>query len=322
MIWENIRLNHEYFTQIDISKECFNLERCQYCGAIGTLPPLSMEDLKKYYSCQYAAHSQLHQEINRSLPVLMRIRNIVTKPFVSIFFTKVSLISRVFKRVLISRLFPRMFRGFPVLFNKPKTLLDIGCGDGSFLYQIKQMPCKSYGFEISSRAVAIAHGAGLDVMEGTIDKLTEVFSNQRFDVIRIVDVLEHTTTPGKVIRHIHDLLNKNGEVIVSVPNFRAFSKRLFGKYWPVLHLPFHRFHFDYSVLKNVLEKNGFTVKIIFTKNTLQILYGIEYYLQHKHCHNKGVTIFTKLMYAPIDILLDCIFPLWGDSIEIHAVRQD
>ena len=132
VIWRNIHLKHEYFTHIDIRDTCFTFERCQYCGVISTLPPLSLDELKKYYTCQYEAHSQLHQEIKRSLSLLMRMRNNITKPFLSFFFIKSSMISNLLKRILISCFFPRMFRGFPVLVTKPQTLLDIGCGDGSF----------------------------------------------------------------------------------------------------------------------------------------------------------------------------------------------
>jgi 2-polyprenyl-3-methyl-5-hydroxy-6-metoxy-1,4-benzoquinol methylase len=183
------------------------------------------------------------------------------------------------------------------------------------------MPCASIGFEMAPNAVKIAQAAGLRVKQGVVDKLDESFVGQHFDVIRLIDILEHTTNPGSVIKQIHSLLNSNGECIICVPNYNAFSRRLLGQYWPVFHLPFHRFHFNYHSLKMILEKNGFVVKFCISKNTLQLLYGIEYFVHHKRIKIPIVNIFTRILFTPLDFFFDCCFPRWGDSIEIHAIRK-
>jgi 2-polyprenyl-3-methyl-5-hydroxy-6-metoxy-1,4-benzoquinol methylase len=317
---EKIHLKYEYFTQSDIGNMDFKLERCKKCGVVGTSPEIAPKDLENMYPKTYEAHSQVHREQQHSLPLLMHIRSTVTKPLLKLFFTKSSFVVTIAQRILVSVLFPRMFRGLPVLKRNPGTLLDVGCGDGSFLNEIREIPCKSIGVDISPIAVKNARDSGLNVIQGNGEELNHIFIHQKFDVVRCADALEHTTAPGKVLKNMYEMLNAGGELILCVPNIRSLSRFLLGKYWPIYHLPFHRFHFDKNVLVRILLENGFQVRFVFTKNTLQLLYGLEYFLHHRKVRIKIVNIVSRILFTPLDILLDLFFPFWGDSLEIHCIR--
>lgn len=104
-------------------------------------------------------------------------------------------------------------------------VLDVGCGTGCISELVAgQCGAELLGLEPDSDRVAMAHRRGLDVIEGY---LTEEFFalHGKFDVILFVDVLEHLSSPGALLRTVLAGLNPGGRVIVSVPNIAHWSVR-------------------------------------------------------------------------------------------------
>ncbi len=109
-------------------------------------------------------------------------------------------------------------------FNKDKDIkiLDIGCGTGASLFTIKNMGYNNlFGIDVSEEQISIAHQFGLDFCKKAdifIDK--NIFENEFFDVILLIDVLEHCTKDEIVnlLNTCHKLLKINGMLIMHVPN--------------------------------------------------------------------------------------------------------
>lgn len=88
--------------------------------------------------------------------------------------------------------------------------LDIGCSTGQLL-----MLTGGYGIEPNAEYCEKAQKAGLRVANTTIEDYNPDF---RFDIITMLNALEHVTSPTAVLQKIHILLNDGGHVLVSVPN--------------------------------------------------------------------------------------------------------
>src|SRR3989304_3784699 len=58
------------------------------------------------------------------------------------------------------------------MFPKGGRLLDIGCGYGFFLSEMKARGWETYGMDVSSTAVSYASGRGLNVALGTLKDIT------------------------------------------------------------------------------------------------------------------------------------------------------
>lgn len=142
-------------------------------------------------------------------------------------------------------------------------ILDIGCGDGILLDNLKKRGLSGVGIDISSRAIQICKERGLDCKQTDItDKLP--FSDNSFVGVVMSDVLEHLFQPSLVLEEVHRVCS--GYLFISVPNFSSLPARLqimFGKV-PENNTPRdgHVYWMTYKVIKKLLEKAGFRVEDI------------------------------------------------------------
>lgn len=149
------------------------------------------------------------------------------------------------------RLLDRQFRHLQAP-RKGGRILDVGCGDGSFLRNAAMMGWTSVGTDIDSTVVAKARKAGLDVRHGTIDEV-----QGPFDAITISHVIEHVHDPVAVIRACFDRLEQGGTLWIETPNVDALGLRRFRANWRGLEPPRHLVLFSRSALHKTLRNAGF-----------------------------------------------------------------
>jgi SAM-dependent methyltransferase len=95
-------------------------------------------------------------------------------------------------------------------------ILDIGCGDGKFLASVTDLPgLEALGIDLSAPSVERAREKGINARCATLEDLAK--DDMRFDVITMTHVLEHVADPLGVIENAKGLLDKGGEVVISVP---------------------------------------------------------------------------------------------------------
>ncbi|MHB1502446.1 MAG: class I SAM-dependent methyltransferase [Acidimicrobiales bacterium] len=107
-------------------------------------------------------------------------------------------------------------------------VLDIGVGDGSVGRTLRQMGCRVFGVEMDESLAAGAADAYEHVVVADAERLdpSQAFSGMRFDVVLLLDVLEHLRNPEEVLARIHSVLADRGFVIVSVPNITHAAVKL------------------------------------------------------------------------------------------------
>lgn len=103
-------------------------------------------------------------------------------------------------------------------------ILDIGCGHGSVSHELVKKGFKVYGMEINRDAIESLKAKGFRVIECDI---TEPFKlNEKFDLILLLDVLEHVFDPLSLLGEAAKVLKDDGEVIVSIPLYFDLIDRL------------------------------------------------------------------------------------------------
>ncbi|MFM9916971.1 MAG: glycosyltransferase [Rhizobacter sp.] len=112
--------------------------------------------------------------------------------------------------------------------KSPQTSLEIGCGAGGLGARLKQLHphARVLGIELN-RAAAVHASARLDgVWEGRVEDFEpEALGLQpgAVDLLLLGDVLEHLYDPWRVMRRLRDLLAKDAEVLISIPNVRNMA---------------------------------------------------------------------------------------------------
>jgi SAM-dependent methyltransferase len=161
----------------------------------------------------------------------------------------------------------RFFRAFKIFTVHPraKSILDIGSGRGFTLYFLKKYYKyqRTAGTQLSKIAANYSRTKlGLEIYDK--DLLELPFTENSFDIVTMWHVLEHVLEPDKYIKKVADLLATNGLLIVEVPNFNSWSRRLTDKYWLGLDLNHHLFFFTQRSLSLLLENCGFKIRMVHT----------------------------------------------------------
>ena len=103
-------------------------------------------------------------------------------------------------------------------------VLDLGCGDGSFLeFLQKQKPVHAYGVEIDDAGVLACVQKDLNVIQQDLEGGLALFEDDSFDTVVLSQTLQTIHQTEKILREV---VRVGKESIVSFPNFGHWSHRL------------------------------------------------------------------------------------------------
>ncbi len=142
-------------------------------------------------------------------------------------------------------------------------LIDVGCGNGTFLARMRCLGWTVAGVEPDPEAVRIARDHfGLSVFQGTLAeaKLPEASA----DVITMHHVLEHVFDPVDLLAECYRILRPGGLLILVTPNLKSLSRYLFQSYWRGWEVPRHVFIFSPGAIKRCLGQAGLRIVTLWT----------------------------------------------------------
>jgi 2-polyprenyl-3-methyl-5-hydroxy-6-metoxy-1,4-benzoquinol methylase len=191
------------------------------------------------------------------------------------------------------------------------SLLDVGCGDGRFLYEVRKVFSHVYlaGIDISERAVGFARILNPDVHYMMGDLADKNITGKKFDVITAIEVLEHIA-PEKLpvfLEGLHFSLEIKGMLFLTVPskNVRVRSKHY--QHFDIAHLqeilnPYfeiagryflNRIGFRRNVLKTCLSNRLFLLNSEFLLNAIYNYYQNAMLNAHEHDSQRIFLICRK-----------------------------
>jgi SAM-dependent methyltransferase len=144
--------------------------------------------------------------------------------------------------------------------------LDIGCGVGLLLLLTSERGWKSFGIDISPRAVEMARQRGLDAVCGYFP---DDMPAGTFDVISLIYTVDHLTDPKHTLRGCRGRLYKDGLVLIRAKNFLFwnYAERFFRAKSGIWN-PADVANYTPATISKLLEAVGFrVVKILPAKIT-------------------------------------------------------
>ncbi len=169
-----------------------------------------------------------------------------------------------------------------------KTLLDVGCGEGTFAEYIKNREnLEAWGIELMEGPGKEAEKRLDKVFIGPCENFIEELPDNYFDAIYCNDVLEHLVDPYSVLAVLRKKLTDRGVVISSIPNIRyhdAFKKVWLRKKWEYEgHGIFDKTHmrfFTKSSIEKMYRDQGYEIVshegINRTRSLKPYLYNIPF----------------------------------------------
>lgn len=213
-----------------VSKENFTIVSCNDCGFKFTNPRPEDCVLGNYYKAEeYISHTNTKKGLVNKLYHLVRTRTLKKK---------LNLV-----RSYVSR----------------GTILDYGCGTGMFLNVCKNAGWESYGMEPDDEARKIASAANLNLFSDK-SRINTYITDKKFNVITLWHVLEHVTDMDETLSFFKNRLDKNGVLIIAVPNHVSFDAKHYGEYWAAYDVPRHLHHFEKKTIQQLVENKGFRLR--------------------------------------------------------------
>jgi 2-polyprenyl-3-methyl-5-hydroxy-6-metoxy-1,4-benzoquinol methylase len=140
--------------------------------------------------------------------------------------------------------------------SKTGRLLDVGCGNGTFLDRMRSLGWNVQGVEVDHKAARIAEKVfSVPVFIGTLEEARRPAAS--VDAITMNHVIEHVHDPIALLQECHRILKPGGHLTVVTPNVRSLGHAWFGRNWRGLEPPRHLYLFSQATLQSSARKAGF-----------------------------------------------------------------
>jgi 2-polyprenyl-3-methyl-5-hydroxy-6-metoxy-1,4-benzoquinol methylase len=304
------------FDRINKAPGYWNLYQCSHCST-GYLDPRPNKQTISLAYKEYYTHQSLGSAVISSSGGAARaLRNgylnekygLRLKPHMRLGAYILPLIPFLRKRA------DHYIRHLPPFNPTRRKLLEIGCGNGSFLAEMSKVGWQVLGVEPDLQAVKSARKLGLDVMHGSLDDID--LDHKRFDAITLNHVIEHVHNPIQTLTKCKNLLSPGGTVSIVTPNLISLGSRVFREDWYPLHPPCHLVLFTPSSLYKALTISGFSKIKVHTS-----FYGAQSIFKASRLNSPRLRkpgIFEQISWPPLLNLLASLHPSLNEEIVITA----
>ncbi len=168
-----------------------------------------------------------------------------------------------------------------------KDVLDVGCIGQDVDYtssewihnQVKKVSNSTVGVDVNKEGIEYLKGFGYEILH-----FRELNINNKFDVILMLDVIEHVNDPVEFLLNYQKYLKDDGFIIVTTPNSNRainFLSIFFKNEYPLNYE--HTFWFCPKTFLEVVERVGFIEPINF--------YWLSQYSQNQKMNWKQKVLF-------------------------------
>lgn len=137
------------------------------------------------------------------------------------------------------------------------TVFEIGCGAGWNLLPLQLVGAQVGGCDQGPAYKEVAATYGIDLFEGDVDDYLDSHATPQFDLLLLMEVLEHSPNPSEMLAKVNRMLRPGGYLMISVPPLTAGYCYWYGDLMATLQMA-HNYLFDFESLSLVASSAGFT----------------------------------------------------------------
>lgn len=192
-------------------------------------------------------------------------------------------------------------------FSKGNKIFDIGCAEGGVLTPFERAGYDCTGLEYSPDRFEYAREKGSSNIRFINENIEEFSGDEKFDIILMLDVIEHLNKKLRALENIKRILSPEGISVISFPPFRSpFGghqqvMKSFLKYIPYVHLlpeSIYRWLLENVERKNVEShfrnyKTGITIRQfeqLVHQAGFKIIKKITYFVRPRQAFRFGLNI--------------------------------
>jgi SAM-dependent methyltransferase len=142
-----------------------------------------------------------------------------------------------------------------------QTLLDYGCGSGTWLALLKELGCtyRMIGTDITAGPLQELRRRDIEAYQCDETTLRRHITPGAVGAVHLFHVIEHVPNAGRVLESLLEILAPGGVVIGQTPNVDSLGRRAWGDLWNQWHPPQHLVLFSDETLRRHAKKAGFEV---------------------------------------------------------------
>lgn len=261
--------------RLQFSIQGFDIVRCSRCGLLYVNPRLTPKAIEELYSFAYY---KSEDPVAYGYDDYLGEHNTIIKTF------------------------ERRWKVMNPFLPKTGLMLDIGAACGFLLEVAKANGWHARGLEISEDMANYGRAQfGHDIIIGNLSEVD--FKEGSFDLITIWDTIEHSRNPTEDIGVISRLLKPGGFLSLITPDSGSLHAQLAGGKWvEYLRPQEHIYFFSFKILKAMLDKVGFDVKL---RTTVGKFVSWHFALNRLSCYWPKIiaviTVFMKMVGLYHDI---------------------
>ena len=298
----------------------FTATSCKKCGLWFLNPQPTTKDIAKLYPSDYAPHSEPRGALQGERePQSSTLRDGVKEWARTAYFLylhrhmgyplpdtmSIGLGVRCLASVLLP--FAKHFATFRLIphYVADGRLLEIGCGNGDFLHDLRKKGWKrERGIELSPSAAELARKRGFEVDCGSVESVLWEYPDGHFDVIVTGMVLEHLASPFEVVGAVAQKLKPGGEFLFSTVVRDSLDARLYGGYWRGFEFPRHLIYFRRRDLYAMLRDQFSHIECVHQNTPIDIVWAASW--RGKPVDRIVAAVARSFMGSAIGLLLTAL----------------
>lgn len=197
---------------------------------------------------------------------------------------------------------------------KSPKILDVGCGYGNFLKVLSRNNVKVYGIEVDPVVCARASSELCGAPVYCVDLKTDgkIVPRHYFDVITLLDVLEHLDDPAVYLETLAECTTSDGLLFLTTPNIESLNAKIYQDKWILHGAPYHVTYFGPKSLSLLLARTGWKMIDIETEQTI--------FHNERHGLETWKGRLANTLFQPVDFLTNGFLKL-GSIMRVVARRS-